>query len=64
MNLDELYNIWYDGNRYDPIFVLMCFNILQCIIKPSYSDNTARWKYDQLSDGIRYAMEDWLYDNK
>ena len=63
MNLDELYNIWYDGNRYNATFILMCFNLLQCV-KPSYSDPTACLKYDQLSDGIRYAMEDWVYDNK
>lgn len=44
--INELYNMWYDGNRCDPIFVLMCF------------------KYDQLCEGIRYAMEDWLHDNK
>lgn len=63
MTLNELYNMWYDGKRYDPIFILMCFSLLQSV-KPSYSEPTQFWKYDQLSDGIRYAMEDWLYDNK
>lgn len=64
MNLDELYNMWYDGNRYDPIFVLMCNAMLQRIKIEKGVNYSDMIKCRQLSDGIRYAMEDWLYDNK
>lgn len=58
MSLDELYNMWYNGNRYDPNFILMCYCVLQQVVV------TDARKHNQLCDGIRYAMEDWLYDNK
>lgn len=28
MTMHELHNLWYDGNRNDPVFILMCKNML------------------------------------
>ena len=64
MILDELYNMWYDGNRMDPIFILMCNAMLQRIKIEKGVNYSDMIKCRQLSDGIRYDMEDWLYDNK
>lgn len=64
MSLYKLYNMWYDGNRMDPIFILMCNAILQRINIENGVNYSDMIKYRQLRDSIRYAMEDWLYDNK
>lgn len=61
MTLDELYDFWYDKQTADPAFVLMCYVLLQDL-KPSYGDTKSCWKYDQLCDGIRYAIEECLHD--
>lgn len=60
MTINELYNIWYDGNRNDINFVNTCYNILGCA--ECYTDEDDR-KYRELSLGMMYAMEDWLHDH-
>lgn len=62
LTLYDLYDFWYDKNSTNPDFILMCYALLQNL-KPSYGDTLSCWKYDQLCDAIRYAMEDHLYDN-
>lgn len=61
MMINDLYNIWYDGNRNDINFINTCYNMLGCAV--CYTDEDDR-KYKDLYEGILYAMEDWLYDNK
>ncbi len=58
MTLDYLFNKWYDGNTNDPIFVLLCYNMLQNIKQTNNHD------YRLLKDSILDAMEDLLYDYK
>lgn len=59
MSLDELYSKWYDTNKYDTNFVLLCWGLLQHINydKLCWDDKI---KCDTLYDSIRYAMEDCL----
>lgn len=61
MTINDLYNIWYDGNRSDITFVNTCYNMLKLVCV--YTTEEQR-QYRQLKEGIRYAMEDWLYDHK
>lgn len=61
MTINELYNIWYDGNRNDINFVNTCWNMLGCILCYTYEDDI---KYKQLYDTIKDVMEDWLHDHK
>lgn len=61
MTINKLYNIWYDGNRNDINFINACYNMLSLVRVYTTEEQT---QYRQLKDGIRYAMEDWLYDHK
>lgn len=64
MTINELYNIWYDGNRLDINFINACCNMLNILGgNVLHTDEDLR-KYDELRNGIKYAMEDWLYDHK
>lgn len=60
MTINGLYNIWYDGNRNDINFINTCYNMLGCVKCNTTED---RRKWNDLREGIRYAMEDWLYDH-
>lgn len=59
MMISDLYNIWYDGNRND---INTCWNMLRCAVR--YTDEDDRMYKKDLYEGIMYAMEDWLHDNK
>ena len=61
MTINELYNIWYDGNRNDINFINACCNMLSMINVCTLEEKRL---YVQLKEGIKYAMEDWLYDHK
>lgn len=61
MTINDLYNIWYDGNRNDINFINTCCNMLKLV--SVYTIEEQR-QYRQLKEGIKYAMEDWLYDHK
>ena len=56
--MHELHNIWYDGNRNDPTFMLMCKNMLDFVRVVTPEDVML---YQTMRDDIKYNMEDWLY---
>lgn len=61
MTMHELHNLWYDGNRTDPTFMLMCKNMLDYMRVVTTEDNIL---YKMTRDDIKYKMNDWLYDHK
>lgn len=61
MTMHELHNLWYDGNRSDPMFILMCKNMLDYVRVVTPEDD---WLYGVMREDIKYNMEDWLYDQK
>lgn len=61
MTINELYNIWYDGNKNDINFINACYNMLKSVSIYTIDDQR---QYRQLKEGIQYALEDWLYDNQ
>lgn len=61
MTINDLYNIWYDGNRTDINFINACYNMLGLVNVYTQEEKIL---YCQLKEGIKYAMEDWLYDHK
>ena len=61
MTMHELHNLWYDGNRHDPVFILMCKNMLDYMRIVTTEDNIL---YEMTRDDIKYNMEDWLYGHK
>lgn len=58
MTMYELHNIWYDGNRNDPTFILMCKNMLDFVRVVTAEDVML---HQVMRDDIKYNMEDWLY---
>lgn len=58
MELNELYDTWYNGNTHDPEFVLLCYLVLQNIKQTNNHD------YRLLKDSMLDAMEDLIYDYK
>ena len=56
--MHELHNIWYDGNRNDPTFMLMYKNMLDFVSVITPEDIML---YQVMRDDIKYNMEDWLY---
>jgi hypothetical protein len=58
MTMHELHNIWYDGNRNDPTFMLMYKNMLDFVSVITPEDIML---YQVMRDDIKYNMEDWLY---
>lgn len=61
MTIEELYNIWYDGNRNDIDFINACYNMLSMVNVYTLEEKRL---YIQLKEGIKYAMGDWLNDYK
>lgn len=61
MTMHELRNLWYNGNRTDPTFMLMCKNMLDYMRVVTTEDNIL---YEMTRDDIKYKMNDWLYDHK
>ena len=61
MTMHELHNLWYDGNRTDPMFIIMCKNMLDYMRVITTEDNIL---YEMTRDDIKYNMEDWLYGHK
>lgn len=61
MTMHELHNLWYDGNRNDSVFILMCKNMLDYMRVVTTEDNIL---YEMTRDDIKYNMEDWLYGHK
>lgn len=57
MTIDELENIWYEGNRQDPNFINMVYNMLGCV---NLYTNEDTQKYKNLFEDVQYNMEDWL----
>lgn len=61
MTMHELHNLWYDGNRNDPMFILMCKNMLYYMRIVTTEDKIL---YEMTRDDIKDCMEDWLYSHK
>lgn len=59
MTIDELYEIWYNGDTTDIGFVNACYNMLGVIGVYTVEDDV---KYRQLYYSMTDAMEDYLYD--
>lgn len=57
MKIEELEDIWYNGNRQDPNFINMVYNMLGYMMICT----TEEYKiYDNLYECVQDAMEDWL----
>lgn len=61
MTMHELHNLWYDGNRNDPMFILMCKNMLDFVRVVITEDKIL---YEMTRGNIKDCMEDWLYSHK
>lgn len=61
MTMHELHNLWYDGNRNDPMFILMCKNMLDFVRVVTTEDKIL---YEMARGNIKDCMEDWLYSHK
>lgn len=59
MTIDELYSIWYTGNKNDMEFVNTCYNMLGAVGVYTINDSV---KYRQLHESVTETMEDYLYD--
>ena len=57
MKIEELEDIWYNGNRQDPKFINMVYNMLGCV---NLYTNEDTQKYKKLFEDVQDAMEDWL----
>ena len=61
MTIKELEHIWYNGDRSDIDFCLLCSALVDFIDLQNGKDVET---YLNLTEGIRYALEDLLNDYK
>lgn len=59
MTIDELEDIWFDGNRQDPNFINMVYNMLGRV---NLYTNEDTQKYRFLCECVQDEMEDWLHE--
>lgn len=57
MTIEELENIWYDGNRQDPNFINTVYNMLGCV---NLYTNEDTYRYKNLCECVQDEMEAWL----
>lgn len=57
MTIEELENIWYDGNRQDPNFINTVYNMLGCV---NLYTNEDTYRYKNLCECVQDEMGDWL----
>nr|DAP32902.1 MAG TPA: hypothetical protein [Caudoviricetes sp.] len=57
MKVHELHNIWYDGNRSDPMFMIICKNMLDYMRIETTEDSIL---YEVMRDDVKYNTEDCL----
>lgn len=57
MTIEELENIWYDGDRQDPNFINTVYNMLGCV---NLYTNEDTYRYKNLCECVQDEMEDWL----